>query len=56
MKSNPSWSTEESPAGKMCDLGCLMKIPKTNVLLTFSVAVDAIKNGKVQTYIFFAGQ
>lgn len=53
---NPSWSTEENPAGEMCNMGRLLKLPNTNVLLTISVGVTAIKNDIEHTCIFGSGE
>lgn len=53
---NPSWATEESPAGEMRDMGKLMMLPKTNAMLTISVGVNVMKNRTEQICVFGSGE
>ena len=47
---NFSWRSPGNPAGEVKNLGRLVVLPKTNVLLTFTVTTSVIKNGSEETY------
>eukprot|EP00826_Nyctotherus_ovalis_P029484 TRINITY_DN23309_c0_g1_i2.p1 TRINITY_DN23309_c0_g1~~TRINITY_DN23309_c0_g1_i2.p1 ORF type:complete len:101 (+),score=33.63 TRINITY_DN23309_c0_g1_i2:64-366(+) len=53
---NPSWATAENPAGEMRSIGRLIKLPKSNALLTFSVSATVVKNGVTQSRVFGSGE
>jgi len=49
---NPTWRTPTQPAGQMRNLGRLVKLPKSNALLTITASTTFMENGVEQTYIF----
>jgi len=47
-----SWRTPGHPAGELCNLGRLVVLPKTNVLLTLTASTTVIKNEQEEPYSF----
>jgi hypothetical protein len=53
---DPVLSTEASPAGEMCKIGRLLKIPKSNPMLVFYICATVVKNGVEQPCVFGKGE